>query len=278
MEITDDMLTSGEAQVILQENDADKSIIDPKVEILNYQPVYKNREVQLKITAKNHSAFQIIDYYNSSDTLTAATEYEPSDSLVSFILRDVGDNTLSVRFIGENEVWISKNLIFNPETANLEMASVTLLADNSSMGAEIYLNGSFLKQITQSTEILQVPLGFQNFTFVKENYPTVFVTTKGDETIDLRTNYTDNQPVREEEMQVIIYPNPVNDVFVLSINNNENGNIRISIYNMIGQKIDEQTTTSNTTRFDISKYPAGIYCLRIVTESGKSVTKKFIKK
>ena len=278
MEITDEMLISGEAQVILQENDADKSIIDPKVEILNYQPVYKNREVQLKITATNHSAFQIIDYHNSSDTLTASTEYEPSDSLVSFILRDVGDNTLSVRFIGENEVWISKNLIFNPEIANLEMASVTLLADNSSMGAEVYLNGSFLKQITQTTEVLQVPPGFQNFTFVKENYATVFVTTQGDETIDLRMNYTGNMSVSQDEMQVIIYPNPVNDVFVLSINNNERGKIRVSIYNIIGHKIDEQTITSNTTRFDTSKYPAGIYCLRIITESGKSATKKIIKK
>ena len=278
LEITDAMLKTGEAQVVLQENVSDNSIIDAKVEILNYQPFYTGREVKLKITAKNHNSFQIIDYQHSSDSLSASTEYEPADSLVSFILYDVGENPLSVRFLGENDVWISKTLVFNPETANIDMATVTVQADDNSLGSKIYLNGSYLKQISRTTEVVQVPLGFQNFTFVKEDYATVFVTTNGDETIDLRMTATGIEPVKVNDMTVDIYPNPVNDEFVLSINNAENEKIVVSIYNAMGVKVEERTISDRTAVFNISSYQPGVYFVRLASESGKSETKKLVKK
>jgi hypothetical protein len=71
------------------------------------------------------------------------------------------------------------------------------------------------------------------------------------------------------EEKISVYPNPTNGL--LNITNVLNSTIEL--YNVIGEKlVSNQSTTDNTT-LDLSKYPSGSYMIRIVKE-GKSITKK----
>jgi hypothetical protein len=56
-----------------------------------------------------------------------------------------------------------------------------------------------------------------------------------------------------------VYPNPaVNELNVVLTNDNS----RVSIYNSVGQKMDEVLVSGTEHRFDISSYPAGIYFVK----------------
>jgi len=79
-------------------------------------------------------------------------------------------------------------------------------------------------------------------------------------------------------LDVSLYPNPVDKEFTLSVNNAEKEKIYVSIYNMNGQKIEDRVIFDNLAVFNISSYPKGIYFIRVMNESGKSVTEKLIKK
>jgi Peptidylarginine deiminase and related enzymes len=71
-----------------------------------------------------------------------------------------------------------------------------------------------------------------------------------------------------------IYPNPVNDQFVVKGENIE----EIRIYNLIGQVVLETKACSDMNRIDASEWNEGIYMISIMNETGKISTKKFIVK
>jgi hypothetical protein len=68
-----------------------------------------------------------------------------------------------------------------------------------------------------------------------------------------------------------IYPNPVKNNLQVFINSNNNLE-KIIIYNQLGKKI----TSTSSTLLNISKYPKGIYFIKIITNKG-FITKKIIK-
>jgi hypothetical protein len=78
--------------------------------------------------------------------------------------------------------------------------------------------------------------------------------------------------------EINLYPNPTDTEFVLSISNQNREAYSIAIYDTQGQKIEERTTSANSTTFNISNYPKGVYFVRVFSESGKSMTEKLIKK
>ena len=71
-----------------------------------------------------------------------------------------------------------------------------------------------------------------------------------------------------------IYPNPVNDVLIIS-NTNDIIIDKVEIFTLLGQKVDVIEKPQNT--IDISQLSKGIYLLNIFTERGKA-TKRIIKK
>jgi len=78
-----------------------------------------------------------------------------------------------------------------------------------------------------------------------------------------------------EEMEISIYPNPVNNVLNISCEK-ENVN-RISILDITGKTIFEKTDISETERIDMSGYNSGMYFIHI--DNGEKVfTSKVIKK
>lgn len=71
-----------------------------------------------------------------------------------------------------------------------------------------------------------------------------------------------------------LYPNPANTV--INIYTAGTNNIQhIEIYNHLGQKVSDIGNTSTKTTVDISNYPAGIYFVKITTNSNQIITKKF---
>lgn len=73
--------------------------------------------------------------------------------------------------------------------------------------------------------------------------------------------------------QVRVYPNPANDV--LNIETKASGNYNVVIYNLVGEKIFEETQISQNKSIDISNLTKGIYLLRLNVDQ-KIFSKKII--
>ena len=72
----------------------------------------------------------------------------------------------------------------------------------------------------------------------------------------------------------VCYPNPVNNVV-----NFENNNpiLKITLFNLLGQLVEEKEINALSGQLDMSKLPIGTYLLRFKTESGESIIKLFKK-
>ena len=86
-------------------------------------------------------------------------------------------------------------------------------------------------------------------------------------------NYCDNSwtgPVlsRKLEDNIIVYPNPVDDII------NINRNVDIKIYSIIGDMVTYKT---NTNILDVSMLNSGVYNLQIMCNN-KIVNKTIVKK
>ncbi len=96
-----------------------------------------------------------------------------------------------------------------------------------------------------------------NFSVITQSVSlcTGFVTSSGVETRDIK-----------------IYPNPSKDIFNVRCDCFDNSS-SYRIYNALGQLMIEQKLFSITTQIDLSKYPAGLYYLKINTQNGEEITK-----
>lgn len=61
-----------------------------------------------------------------------------------------------------------------------------------------------------------------------------------------------------------VYPNPVNDILNISYNKNVTG---IAIYNMVGQEVLMQTSTSSISKVDMASLSNGIYMVRVTADN-----------
>ncbi|MFT5780367.1 MAG: hypothetical protein ACI837_003329, partial [Crocinitomicaceae bacterium] len=85
-----------------------------------------------------------------------------------------------------------------------------------------------------------------------------------------------------EEM-VSIYPNPSSSDFMISIHSDETRDLSMSVFNSLGQIIQERSTKiqkGNTVMNIISnEWATGIYHIQLLDlNSGQTINKKFIKK
>lgn len=79
-----------------------------------------------------------------------------------------------------------------------------------------------------------------------------------------------------------IYPNPAWDNAYFEIASGNTGNSTLEVYNFSGQRIyGENVTVSSeisTVEITTSDYKPGIYLLRLTTQAGEVISKKFVKK
>jgi hypothetical protein len=70
-----------------------------------------------------------------------------------------------------------------------------------------------------------------------------------------------------------VYPNPSSDVF--SINSDTRGTI--VVYDLIGKIIKSENIDLGITKLDLSKYPSGLYFMKVTNDSNQTKTMKLIK-
>ncbi|MFZ0595886.1 MAG: T9SS type A sorting domain-containing protein [Flavobacterium sp.] len=70
-----------------------------------------------------------------------------------------------------------------------------------------------------------------------------------------------------------VYPNPSHDVF----NIQTESNAKIEVYDNLGKEIKNEKITQGISKLDMSRYPTGIYLLKITNENDQVKTVKIIK-
>lgn len=87
---------------------------------------------------------------------------------------------------------------------------------------------------------------------------------------------TSTTNVNKGSDDIVLYPNPVRDE--INVVFNELNVKTIAVYNVIGKTMVVYRTTGNSAKMDLSKFPAGVYFLRMSDAKGEVVaTKRFTK-
>ncbi|RUT73625.1 T9SS type A sorting domain-containing protein [Ancylomarina longa] len=90
---------------------------------------------------------------------------------------------------------------------------------------------------------------------------------------------TDPEPSPEEGNKesgsVLVYPNPTNGIFTVSIDEDTVSEFELSIYDSNGRKISEHHQNSNQANIDLTALSAGIYLL-IIQYLNKTIKKKIV--
>jgi len=103
-------------------------------------------------------------------------------------------------------------------------------------------------------------------------------------TVMVRLNFDPNAqaPLDIEETKEVnfnIYPNPNNGVFSLNINETENKNLSLNIFNVLGQVVyteNIQNYTKVSKDINLSHLEKGLYTLSISNDEGSKTSKKII--
>ncbi len=78
----------------------------------------------------------------------------------------------------------------------------------------------------------------------------------------------------EKELQIVVYPNPAKSDFTLSINNADNKQADIVVFDPLGKLVAQRkvnlATGENSTHFDSDEWPRGIYHIRIIIDDADS--------
>ena len=88
---------------------------------------------------------------------------------------------------------------------------------------------------------------------------------------------TDINQTENLKLDALIYPNPIkqDEWLNVSVNNNKNKKVNVSIININGQVLYNQTSFSETRRINTSEFSKGIYLIKIISENNL-FTGKFI--
>jgi hypothetical protein len=84
-----------------------------------------------------------------------------------------------------------------------------------------------------------------------------------DFTIELISNNPTSIFESQKLNQVKLYPNPTTGKFTLTLNQNDSEQTRVTVFNVTGRQILQETLTGNSLSLDLSSHPKGIYIVKI---------------
>jgi hypothetical protein len=92
----------------------------------------------------------------------------------------------------------------------------------------------------------------------------------------------ENRPVKEYSLQQN-YPNPFNPSTKINFGLKKAGNVEVTIYNILGNKIATllngfQSAGNHSVIFDAAKFSSGVYLYRIVTNEFIQTRKMILEK
>lgn len=144
-----------------------------------------------------------------------------------------------------DEIKVSDLMINILDGSNNLVGSSNVSNGNSILNFHIELNaGNYFLEISASPPPSDYPFSY-NFKIDSEN-----------------NNYTDVSNFIKEN-NIIIYPNPTNDIFTIRFSNNGLSNSEFIITDQIGRVLKGGKIQNNLTEIDISNFETGIYFLRI---------------
>ena len=82
-----------------------------------------------------------------------------------------------------------------------------------------------------------------------------------------------NEVTEYDEQMASVYPNPTNGTLCIEAENIE----AIGIFNLLGEKIYEASTTGNRFEYDFSPHGSGVYIVRIQTDKGTATKRVVVK-
>jgi len=185
--------------------------------------------------------------------ITPISDYNFNDVFINkndtSILLPNGDSMNRVYFIDPPVENLSTVLVYNYEEADMNgithNAKMVVVSDPAT-----YMEYEDMDELDfQVTSEFQDPGSF-------------FMVTAGDATLSVET--------LDGEMSISIFPNPTSSI----LNVSHDGDLNISVYNMLGQEILE----TNEKQIDISGFQKGTYILLVQNlESGNTTNFKIIK-
>ena len=89
--------------------------------------------------------------------------------------------------------------------------------------------------------------------------------------------YVGTNDATEQLTGVSVYPNPFADNIVVQLDNNEQGEVTLSLTNQLGQVLSSQTSNETTINMNgYANYPSGLYFMS-VEQNGKKTIQKIVK-
>lgn len=121
------------------------------------------------------------------------------------------------------------------------------------------------------------PIGYPNAldanqNRVSENY------AEGYPVFCLAPPYVDDIGIEQEtKAELLVYPNPVNELLYISYAGGDYATQNVAIYNEVGELVHQQNLTGNTTSINTEHLAAGVYIVKLISATDKLVETKFIK-
>ena len=122
-------------------------------------------------------------------------------------------------------------------------------------GIKFYSNADFETNLTSD---VGMTMGIKTFITDRRNALITELFANGC-LVGVNENTTSNN-------QINVYPNPANDFVTIDFNSNQNENL-IYIYNSLGQEMSRLNSSTTIEKVDISKFPAGMYLIKINANS-----------
>mgnify|MGYP000574961036 CR=1 FL=1 len=155
-----------------------------------------------------------------------------------------------------------------PTTAQLDWEA-TIDDNNTTFEVEMSLPNNTVPKFFKVTTVA-ADQGQENYTYTIPNLiaGTHYFRIKTIEA-DGSISYSSTKAltVIKKQALVSIYPNPTKDVVQLSITDLANENVSVEIFNSLGQKVLQTSTTASITPIDVSLLASGSYVMKITSES-----------
>jgi hypothetical protein len=181
-------------------------VVNPRVVINNNLPYFPNPSVQLSITGQNFNSYDIYRAYFTEETI----EYVPislnnsnSITIASISLSDTGSNNIAVLFKGVDSVIIFKEFQFLPSANNY---NVQINADSSSLFSKIYLDGQYLKELSQLSEIISLQDQSHTFQFSKLGYSDTILNIDNSASISISLSQLPSATYLVVDSSIIDFP------------------------------------------------------------------------
>lgn len=225
------------------------------------------------VNAPAGTLYYALSYDVASDVKSTArnTGLRTSADIISNIV--CTDNATSAVLAENVYIYSTDELALYPEHASINL------------NADVYpLNATFKKLVWSVVEGNDIAYVDQNGVLTAEGSKNGTVTVRAT-TMDGSGVYSDIniivnemtaiENIADNNSDVVIYPSVTHDA--VHVRNLKSGRNHVSIYSISGQAMKHITTNSSELDINCTSYPAGIYLIKINTNS-ETITKKFIKK